>query len=138
MLKKQTTMAMSGPVLSGAVSSATATGYLPQYRGSAAASLAPTIVNVSGAERELERPASKFGLSKEFTDNPAQLNPVNFLPENRPLSRDERSTRPSPEHLGAEGYMRYISQKAADDKKAIERGWNSNTTGTGPIMGSDW
>lgn len=133
MLKKQPTMTMSGSVLSGAVSSTTATGYLPQYRGSAAASLAPTIMNVSGAEREPERPTSKSGLSKDITEGGAQLNPVNFLPENLPLSRDERSARPSPEHLGAEGYMRYVSQKADEDKNAIEQGWNANTTGTGPV-----
>lgn len=128
MLKKQTTMTMSGPVLSGAISSATATGYLPQYRGSAAASLAPTMMNASGAEREFEQPASNPGLPKEFMDSSAQLSPANFLPENRPLGISERSTRPSPERLNAEGYMRYISQRAEDDKKG----------GTGPVMGSDW
>lgn len=115
---------MSGPVLSGAVSSATATGYLPQYRGSAAASLAPTIMNASGAERELERHISKSGLSNEFKE----VSPVNFLPENRPLSRSEHSTRPSPEHSGAERYMRYVSQKDADQKG----------TETGAVIGSDW
>lgn len=131
-------MAMSGPVLSGEVSSATATGYLPHYHGSAAASLAPTIGNVSGSEREPERPASKSGLSREFMDSPAQFNTVNLLSENRPLSGIERSTRPSPEHLGAADYMRYLSQRAEDDKKVIERVLNSNTQGTGPITGSDW
>jgi hypothetical protein len=135
MLKNQATMMMSGPVLSGAVSSATATGYLPQYRGSAAASLAPTIMNASGAERELDRPTSKSGFSKEFTE----LGPVNFQSENRPLSRSEHSTRPSPERLGAERYMRYVSQKD-EGKKATEQAWKPSTTGTGtgPVAGSGW
>jgi len=131
-------MAMSGPVLSGEISSATATGYLPHYRGSAAASLGPTIGNVSGAEREPERPVSKSGLSRDFMNSPGQFNPVNFLSENRPLNGIGHSSRSSPEHLGAADYMRYLSQRTAEDQKGIARGLNSNTSGTGPIAGSDW
>ncbi len=46
MLKKGST---SGNVLPGAISSTTATGYLPQYAGNAIASLGPTISNGSPA-----------------------------------------------------------------------------------------
>jgi len=62
------------------------------------------------------------------------------LLENRPLNRDRapRSTRNSPDPVGAEEYMRYLTRKADEDQKIIEQGWNANTTGTGPVMGSDW
>jgi hypothetical protein len=136
MLRNPAQSTMAAPALSGTVSSATAQGYLPQYRGAAAASLAPTVFNISIAESEGERPAIK-------TDQPSGVAPLvaaNFLPENRPLNRDRspRPIRPSPDTMGAEGYMRYLSHKADEDKKIIEQGWNANTTATGPVMGSDW
>lgn len=46
MLKKGPT---SGTVLPGAISSTTATGYLPQYHGHAAASLSPAIANAGNS-----------------------------------------------------------------------------------------
>lgn len=140
---------MAAPALSGAISSATAQGYLPQYRGSAAASLAPAMLNpMASAEREDEFGITKIdqikiSASGEFsvsTDGVAPLIAANFLPENRPINRDRprRPIRASVETLGAEGYMRYLTQKAEDNKKILGEGWNPNTTGTGPVMGSDW
>lgn len=40
--------------------------------------------------------------------------------------------------MGAENYMRYVSAKAEADKQVVERGWNAETDGTGPILGSEW
>jgi hypothetical protein len=130
MLRNSPQVAMAAPALSGMVSSATAQGYLPQYHGAAAASLAPAAFNIPTTERNSERNGMKMDVSSGI----APLIAANFLPENRPLNRD----RPAPDNLGAEGYMRYISQKADEDQKIIEQGWNANTTATGPVMGSDW
>lgn len=126
---------MAAPALSGRVSSATAQGYLPNYRGAAAASLAPAAFNVTATERNSERQGMKMNLPNG--DSPLVVAPLiaaNFLPENRPINRDRRS----PDTMDAEGYTRYISQKADEDRKIIEQGWNANTTATGPVMGSDW
>ena len=143
---------MAAPALSGAISSATAQGYLPQYRGSAAASLAPAMLSPMATMATIER-EDDFGVSRvdqirmsangDFsvsTEGVAPLIAANFLPENRPINRDRprRPVRASVETLGAEGYMRYLTQKAEDNKKIIDDSWNPNTTGTGPVMGSDW
>lgn len=132
----QPSKSMTGSVLSGAVSSATAIGYLPQYRGSAAASLAPTILNVLAIEHELERPLSKADLSMENASGSAPFAPANYLSENRPLSQDrsQHSAHPSPD--SAEGYMRFLAQKADEEKKVSES--YVNTAGSGPFIPSDW
>jgi len=130
MLRNSTQATMAAPALSGMVSPATAQGYLPQYHGAAAASLAPAALNVTATEQNTERHSMKMDMSSGI----APLIAANFLPENRPLNRD----RPESGTTGAEGYMRYISQKANEDQKIIKQGWNANTTATGPVMGSDW
>jgi len=113
-------MSAPAPALSGMVSSTTAQGYLPIYRGSAAASLSPT----NGSDGALSHIS------------------VNLLPENRPLTLEDQphvsKKKNSPETMGAEAYMRYLSNKADSDQKIIESGWNANTDATGPVMGSDW
>jgi hypothetical protein len=111
--------AMTSQVVSGTVSAATATGFLPQYRGSAAASLAPAISNMlsNGPESD-EYPVSKADNLKDSMNVPA------LLPGHRQLSRAQPTINPSPNKLGAEGYMRFLAQKADDDKKIIEQGWN--------------
>jgi hypothetical protein len=136
MLRNSIQASMAAPALSGTVSSATAQGYLPQYSGAAAASLAPSAFNVTAQDRDADRSTMK----PEQLLGVVPLIAANFLPENRPLNRDRspRPIRPSPDTMGAEGYMRYISQKDDEDKKILEQGWNANTTATGPVMGSDW
>ena len=135
MLRNTTQTTMAAPALSGAVSSATARGYLPQYRGSAAASLAPAMLTNPASGRDTEPPSAKPDGPKEYNGSIAPLVAANFLPENRPLNRDQISR---PETMGADAYMRYITRKADDDPKVVDQGWNSNTTGTGPVMGSNW
>jgi len=127
MLRNTTLAAMSAPApaLSGKVSSTTAQGYLPIYRGSAAASLSPTMTDYK-ANSNNEAP----GLLAAKT-----------LPENQPLNVDGRSRvsiKTSTESIGAQTYMRYLANKADNDQKIIESGWNANTNATGPVMGSDW
>ncbi|KAI1210475.1 uncharacterized protein F4807DRAFT_467197 [Annulohypoxylon truncatum] len=56
MLKRGST---SGAALPSAVSSTTATGYLPQYHGHAAASLGPTISNTNGSTTQASPEGSK-------------------------------------------------------------------------------
>lgn len=129
---------MSGPALSGGVSSAIAHGYLPHYRGTAAAALSPALLNVAGIERDLDHDTMKTESPKDVNGASPHNNAANNLSENRPLSRAIPIVRPAPETMDAEGYMRYLTQKADDDKKVSELGWNPNTTGKGPIMGSDW
>lgn len=114
---------MTGSAVSGKVSSATATGYLPLYRGTAVASLAPTISN-SSSERDTD-PTVKPQLSRDST--------FSSIGDNAP-SRSE-----SLEDLtSAEGYMRYLAQKGTDSKKLAEQEWNPTTNATGPAMDSDW
>ena len=145
MLKATAAASMAAP----AFSSATAVGYLPQYRGTAAASLAPAMLSsMKALEREDEIASVKAdqvdltceGVLKVSTEGVAPLIAANFLPEDRPVNRDRprKPIRASIETMGAEGYMRYLSQKVEADKKILEQGWNSYTTGTGPVMGSDW
>jgi hypothetical protein len=40
--------------------------------------------------------------------------------------------------MGAEEYIRYLTQKDELDKKLLEKQWNPDESGTGPISGSDW
>lgn len=126
---------MSSPALLGGITSATAQGYLPQYRGSAAASLSPAILNVAGVDRDQDHSTSKIESPRVANGSFAG---VNVLSENRPLSRAIPIVRLPGEIMDAEGYMRYLAQKAEDDKQVKQHGWNTNTTGTGPVMGSDW
>ncbi|RDL37318.1 uncharacterized protein BP5553_04751 [Venustampulla echinocandica] len=136
MLKNaETTQTMTGSVLSGMVSSATATGYLPHYHGSAVASLAPNTSNVSETEQAVELRSSKHDLSRDMVNPGADL-----LSENRPLTgaRPQRRNHDPTGSMGAEGYLLLVSQKAEKDKKTVEQGWNANTTGAGPDMGSSW
>lgn len=140
MLKNTAQMGMAAPALR-TVSSATAQGYLPQYRGSAAASLAPAMFRIPTPERDHEHLSSKTELPNPSADIIIPASASRVLPENWPLHRSQspRLIRPATNTLGAEEYMRcIISQKADEDKRIIERGWNARTTATGPVMGSDW
>ncbi len=117
-------MPVVGSALSGTVSAATAQGYLPQYRGSAAASLAPADNGNTSAS------------------NGASSTVANFQSENRPINQDkhQRNSRLI-EPMGAEGYLRYVSAKdiSQEDRKILEQGWNPNTTATGPVRpGEEW
>ncbi|PMD35247.1 hypothetical protein L207DRAFT_109635 [Hyaloscypha variabilis F] len=143
MLKNSTQTHMASPALSGAVSSATAQGYLPQYRGSAAASLAPAMVNYSTSERDSERSMAKSELTYDNAIGGASILAANFLPENRPLNvnRLQRPTPPPVETMGAEEYMRYLTERDEADKKLFEKHYKNtdgSQSGTGPVPGSDW
>jgi hypothetical protein len=134
---------MASPALSGAVSSATAQGYLPQYRSSAAASLAPAMVNYSTSERDSERSMAKSELTYDNAIGGASILAANFLPENRPLNvnRLQRPTPPPVETMGAEEYMRYLTERDEADKKLFEKHYKNtdgSQSGTGPVPGSDW
>jgi hypothetical protein len=111
MLKNTDQTQMTSPALSGAISSATAQGYLPQYRGSAAASLAPAIVNFTTGERDGERTMAKADVTHDSATGVAPSHAANFLPENRPFSRNrlQRPTLPPAENMRAEEYMRYLT-----------------------------
>ncbi len=118
---------MVGTALSGTVSSATAQGYLPQYRGSAAASLAPAMTNVTASERDADQSPAKAQTSK---GNSISFTAVNSLPENRPLlDCPQGAITQSTDNMGAEGYMRFLTEKDEKNKKIIEEN-------TGPVMGS--
>ena len=141
MLRKTTQSPMIGTTLSGTVSSATAQGYLPQYRGSAAASLAPTVLNIPSAERDSERSTTKVDTAKDTLFGLTSFTAANFLPENRPLSRD-RTQRPiaaSADALDAEGYLRTVGRMGDDNNiEDVEQGWSGKTSGSGPVMSSEW
>jgi hypothetical protein len=132
MLKNTAQLGVSAPALR-TVSSATAQGYLPQYRGSAAASLAPAMLNISNHERGGGLNSSKTEQQLHSPDSIVPLSAPSPLSENRPLNRG-RSPQPIQsmnDGLDAEGYLRHLTQKA-------EQGWNTNATGSGPAMGPGW
>ena len=124
---RQNAKSMTGPAVSGMVSATNATGYLPHYRGSAVASLAPAFSNVS-AERDIQGTHAKHQHLRDNFPTAAALG------ENRPLRQSTRLED------SAEGYTRHLARKtqAEEDQKIIEAGWNANTTGLGPVMGSEW
>lgn len=138
MLKSDAQIGMAAPALR-TVSSATAWGYLPQYRGSAAASLAPAMLSISTSERDGERPSPRFQQPKRHSDDGLPVIVPGHLSENRPLERDQppRPLVPTGDGLDAEGYMRYLAQKDRD-KRITEHGWNANAAGSRHVMGSDW
>lgn len=114
MLRNVTQAPIVGTPVSGTVSSATAQGYLPQYRGSAAASLAPVEVG------------------KATTTNASS---TTFNYENRPLSQQRHSR--VVDTMTAENYLRYVTQKGIDqeDLKVL----NPTTSRMGPVRpGEEW
>jgi hypothetical protein len=124
----QASKAMTGFAVSGTISSATAAGYLPQYRGSAVASLAPTISNVV-AQRDIEGLQTKPQILREHSTSSS------FSTENRPLNHSGAHDNLN---NSAEGYLRSLARKADDDKKIAEQGWNANSSGLGTGMTSNW
>lgn len=133
MLKNETPMV--GSALSGTISSATAQGYLPPYRGSAAASFNPAVMNSHnpglGADNIVSKPDGKH-----FAVQPSAIT-TGFHFENVPLN-SERYPRAIIPPNNAEAYMRYLALKDENNKQVVEQGWNANTSGAGPIKGSDW
>jgi hypothetical protein len=96
----------------GALSSTIAHGHLRQYRSFAAASLAPSINNVS---------VSRFA-----------HNNLGHPLENRPLPRNFSNQDPvsAAEHL---------KKAKGKEMETVDHGFNPNTEGVGPVCGgSDW
>jgi hypothetical protein len=139
MLKRNGQAGMAAPALR-TVFSATAQGYLPQYHGSAAASLAPAMFSIPTPERGGVPLNPKTELSIPTVDCAIPLNAANCLAENQPLNRNgsPRLIQPLSDAPGCEGYMPYLSQKADEDKRIIDQVWNSSTNAAGPVMSSDW
>lgn len=125
---------MVGSALSGTISSATAQGYLPPYRGSAAASLNPAAMNLQHRGSDGEGVGLKA--NKQFSGHSSTM-ASSYLPENRPFNAG-RFLRAVPPTTSAEGYMGFTATKEEEDKTVTEAGWNPNTTSRGPITGSDW
>ena len=117
MLKNATQTPMVGTALSGTVSSATAQGYLPQYRGSAAASLAPAMLNHATVDRDSEGLRAASEITKESIGGLSIVPTQIILPENRPLNTDriQALSTLGGDTMRAENYMRYLAQK---DRKA--------------------
>lgn len=130
------TATMSAPALSNGVTSATAQGYLPQYRGSAAASLSPAFLNVASSEREAIGSSAKNEQSRDINASVGRTSTATLLSENRPFNHDPPTLHPVPSSMDAEAYMRFVQKRAEEELPLL--GWNHSTTGTGPIMGSDW
>ncbi|KAL3421455.1 hypothetical protein PVAG01_07900 [Phlyctema vagabunda] len=116
--------AKAAPALSGSISNMTAHGYLPQYRGYAAASLAPSM-NHSPAEH---------GTPQASSNNASPLTSSGFMSENRPLHDSLRGT-PGP--MSAEEYMRLVNTMPHEADCSIFEDSNI-AKGTGPVAGSDW
>lgn len=130
MLKNaEATQPMTGSVLSGTVSAATASGYLPHYHGSAAASLAPSNSNKSKTKQPIEFRSSQGDLSENAVRPGADL-----LAENRHVTAThaQRANHIPMGSMGAEGYLLLLSQKAKKDKKSAEDRWSANTTNARP------
>ncbi|RDW72123.1 hypothetical protein BP5796_08157 [Coleophoma crateriformis] len=120
--------AKAAPALSGTVSATTAEGFLPQYRGSAAASLAPTMNTSPNGRTELRE------VEKDVTTHVTSKTKS----ENLPLDNIHPFRPAPPEAMGAEDYMRYVTAKDDGDKKNKEGAYGAKMPALGPIMGSEW
>lgn len=106
----------------GALSSATAHGYLPQYGGTAVASLTPSVSNIT-ASPLAHNHLSSTGRSKLS---------IPALVENQPLS----SPSPLRDFSSAATLLKKVKGK---EKETLDPGFNPNAKGIGPVYdGSDW
>ncbi|KAH8816343.1 hypothetical protein F5884DRAFT_872930 [Xylogone sp. PMI_703] len=119
MLRHTTGAQMAAPVLSGAVSPMTAQGSLPLYRGSADI-LSPIMTGVSDPTNNMQNP---LGL-ESFTPAYKALEHIMSLKYSIPT----RADRP-PLDIGAEPLLRYLAQKADEERKMAASGWNENIQG---------
>lgn len=100
----------------GALSSATAQGFLPRYEGYATASLVPNITLSSS-------PPKRFGENQ---------------PLHRPGSSGRQSASLSADEIAAEQRRKEKGKGKAILTDSPELPYNPYTTGIGPINGSDW
>lgn len=112
---------MVGTALSGEITSATAQGYLPLYRGSAAASLAPAMLNNAVADRDSQHCQPCADTTKESRNGLVAFTSADVMSENRPLYLERTHTSIGSEESGAQGYMRYLTQKDDKNKKMIDQ-----------------
>lgn len=116
-------------VSTGSPSSTTAQGYLPQYRGSAAVALAPSMssVNASSQGRDNYNPfaeASKTNRANSI---------ASLRAENRPPLVP---AHPHRDTTSAADLLRRINRQ--EKELHHDPGFNANTTGVGPTFSSDW
>ncbi len=104
----------------GALSSATAHGYLPLYTGFAAASLAPSITNVAASPQTYDRVVKAYRSGS--TASRAENRPPIFA-----TSR-----------LNAISTGDLIKKSNMTDRNSPIPDWNPEASGYGPIHGSDW
>jgi hypothetical protein len=123
----QTAMASA----TGAMSSATARGYLPPYRGSAAASLAPSISNIIAPTLGLERAASCC--DGDIPSHPDSSDSI--LTENWPFPH---SVAPIGNSMSAVRQLRRTGRLVKDHKDSSDSGLDQYTAGTGPVDSSEW
>ena len=114
----RTTMAAA----TGALSSATANGFLQRYSGAAAASLAPSMASLVLSSASNSTVGNKGG-----QDLDASLRNENLAPSNLSSPRSALST------------INFLQMVRRQNKPAVEHGFNPNTTGIGPVYGgADW
>jgi hypothetical protein len=130
-------MGMAAPALR-TVSSATAHGFLPLYHGSAAASLAPAMLSVPGAERDSDRRSLK--IDQQGRSGEGRVAIPGLMNENQPLKAGQSHgpLPPTRDTLDAEGYMRYLTQRADEERRITEHGWNANASGSRHAPGPNW
>lgn len=116
-------VSQSGPVLSGSITPTIAQGFLPQYRGSAAASLTPTMMNNTVADRDLSYSQSGSESVNDMGKATVAFMHTDVLAENRPpqMSRRSYQVTGGSEDSGAQEYMRHIAQKDDKNKKMIDQ-----------------
>jgi hypothetical protein len=132
MLKSTIQAPLVGSIVSGSISPAVAQGYLPQYRGSAAASLAPAMLNV-------ETSPPKLKVAKDSGYGSFCFSAENAMSEMQTVQGQyQKATTGSVEGLGAENFERFIKKQDDMNKKLVGQGWTTETTGKGPVNGSDW
>lgn len=112
--------------LTSSSSSTTVEGYLPQYRGSAATALAPSISSINASSQGLDNINIEEGKSGRETFA------TSVRTENRPPLIQ---AHPSRDVASATDLLRRLNRQ---DKEHHDPGFNANTTGIGPTFGSDW
>jgi hypothetical protein len=119
MLKNAPRTVTAAPM--GALSSAIAHGYLPQYGGFAAASLAPSISN--GSLSSLPFKNARTGRLGHCSSG---------LVENQPLPQN-------PHHQDLTIVAEHLNKFKENKTETVNHGFNSIAEGIGPVCGgSDW
>lgn len=130
-LEARSSTSMAAP-LSGTITSATARGLLPQYRGTATASLAPNSgsPDKSGSDNLSSRLFARFSSTSDLQDQHATPRQVRGMP----VGDEENRAAPAPSRLAAAEYLRSLQMKEQRENKKSPQNFASHLQRDGSGM----